>query len=69
MTQRLDGISKLKNCPTMGDDIRRAIAASRKVVIPVDADEVETDEEQAPIDSAAEASDLPERLALSEAAD
>lgn len=44
MTQRLDGISKLKNCPTMGDDIRRAIAASRKVLHPVDAEDEESAE-------------------------
>lgn len=57
MTQRLDGISKLKNCPTMGDDIRRAIAASRKVLHPVEADDMDTTIEQ--IDIAENTSDLP----------
>lgn len=45
MTQRLDGISKLKNCPTMGDDIRRAIAESRKKELP----QVLEDEERDPV--------------------
>lgn len=57
MTQRLDGISKLKNCPTMGDDIRRAIAASRKVLHPVEADDMDAAIEQ--IDIAENTSDLP----------
>jgi hypothetical protein len=43
MTQRLDGISKLKNCPTMGDDIRRAIAASRKKELPQASEDEEGD--------------------------
>jgi hypothetical protein len=30
MTQKTDGIARLKNCPTKGDEIRRAIAQSRK---------------------------------------
>jgi hypothetical protein len=43
MTQRLDGISKLKNCPTMGDDIRRAIAESRKKELPQASEDEEED--------------------------
>ncbi|MNR56779.1 hypothetical protein D3C85_1774220 [compost metagenome] len=30
MTQKPDGIARLLNCPTKGDEIRRAIAQSRK---------------------------------------
>lgn len=58
MTQRLDGISKLKNCPTMGDDIRRAIAASRKVLHPVDAEDEEAAEFE-PADLAENTNDQP----------
>ena len=58
MTQRFDGISKLKNCPIMGEDIRRAIAASRKVVHPVQAQDEETVEPEQ-VDRTENASDLP----------
>jgi len=36
MTQKTDGIARLKNCPTKGDEIRRAIARSRKDFLPAD---------------------------------
>jgi hypothetical protein len=36
MTQKTDGIARLKNCPTKGDEIRRAIAQSRKDFLPAD---------------------------------
>jgi len=36
MTQKPDGIARLKNCPAKGDDIRRAIARSRKDFLPGD---------------------------------
>lgn len=36
MTQKTDGIARLKNCPTKGDEIRRAIARSRKDFLPED---------------------------------
>lgn len=36
MTQKPDGIARLKNCPTKGDEIRRAIAQSRKDFLPAD---------------------------------
>jgi hypothetical protein len=36
MTQKPDGIARLLNCPTKGDEIRRAIAQSRKDFLPVD---------------------------------
>ncbi|MDO7899866.1 hypothetical protein [Pseudomonas citrulli] len=41
MTQKPDGIARLKNCPTKGDEIRRAIAQSRKDFLPAEADEAE----------------------------
>ncbi|MGN8278037.1 hypothetical protein [Pseudomonas sp. SMN5] len=37
MTQKFDGIARLLNCPTKGDEIRRAIARSRKDYLPADA--------------------------------
>lgn len=36
MTQKPDGIARLKNCPTKGDEIRQAIARSRKDFLPAD---------------------------------
>ncbi|MDB6446646.1 MULTISPECIES: hypothetical protein [unclassified Pseudomonas] len=36
MTQKPDGIARLKNCPTKGDEIRQAIARSRKDYLPED---------------------------------
>lgn len=36
MTQKPDGIARLKNCPVKGDEIRRAIASSRKDFLPED---------------------------------
>lgn len=36
MTQKPDGIARLLNCPTKGDEMRRAIAQSRKDFLPVD---------------------------------
>ncbi|MBT2298686.1 MULTISPECIES: hypothetical protein [Pseudomonas] len=36
MTQKPDGIARLKNCPTKGDEIRRAIAQSRKDFLPAE---------------------------------
>lgn len=45
MTQKPDGIARLKNCPTVGDEIRRAIARSRKDFL---ADEDTDEAEPAP---------------------
>ncbi|WP_199925084.1 hypothetical protein V5F23_00690 [Pseudomonas sp. WP18] len=51
MTQKPDGIARLKNCPTKGDEIRRAIAQSRKDFLPADeADEVEEAAPAQPVD-------------------
>ncbi|WP_434559470.1 hypothetical protein J3P95_24425 [Pseudomonas sp. Z5-35] len=36
MTQKPDGIARLLNCPTKGDEIRQAIARSRKDFLPDD---------------------------------
>jgi len=49
MTQKPDGIARLKNCPTKGDEIRRAIARSRKDFLPEDeAEDAERDSSPAP---------------------
>lgn len=34
VTQRIDRIALLKNCPVMGEEIRRAITESRKDLLP-----------------------------------
>ncbi|MBC3346690.1 hypothetical protein HU811_08615 [Pseudomonas sp. SWRI196] len=45
MTQKPDGIARLKNCPTKGDEIRRAIAQSRKDFLPAEeAEDAEPDQ-------------------------
>ena len=45
MAQKPDGIARLKNCPTKGDEIRRAIAQSRKDFLPAEeAEDAEPDQ-------------------------
>ncbi|WP_185045960.1 hypothetical protein [Pseudomonas brassicacearum] len=49
MTQKPDGIARLLNCPTKGDEIRRAIAQSRKDFLPADeAEDAEPGQPPAP---------------------
>jgi hypothetical protein len=44
MTQKPDGIARLKNCPTKGDEIRQAIARSRKDFLPDEPEDAEPDQ-------------------------
>ncbi|MEA1032146.1 hypothetical protein T3A99_26610 [Pseudomonas sp. N-137] len=57
MTQKPDGIARLKNCPTKGDEIRRAIAQSRKDFLPAEeAEDAEPDQPPArPMDDGQDA--------------
>lgn len=49
MTHKSDGIARLLNCPTKGDEIRRAIARSRKDYLPADeAEDAEPGQPPAP---------------------
>ncbi|VVN78110.1 hypothetical protein [Pseudomonas fluorescens] len=51
MTQRIDRIALLKNCPVMGEEIRRAITESRKDPLPTsEADDDDTEELDADIE-------------------
>ena len=57
MMQKPDGIARLKNCPTKGDEIRRAIAQSRKDFLPAEeAEDAEPDQPPArPMDDGQDA--------------
>lgn len=61
MTQRLDAISRLLNSPTMGEDIRRAIAQSRRDACPSAADEEEPELHPVQNESGAVSADTPQR--------
>lgn len=50
MTQRIDRIALLKNCPIMGEEIRRAITESRKDPLPAS----EADDDLEELDAATE---------------
>ena len=56
VTQRIDRIALLKNCPVMGEEIRRAITESRKDPLPTS--EADDDEE---LDAAIEPVEAPAR--------
>jgi hypothetical protein len=56
VTQRIDRIALLKNCPIMGEEIRRAITESRKDPLPTS--EADDDEE---FDTATEPVEAPAR--------
>ena len=51
MTQRIDRIAQLLNCPVKGEEMRRAITEARKDYLLDDEDEDE-DEEADPADEA-----------------
>ncbi|MCX7079744.1 MAG: hypothetical protein NTV76_10435 [Pseudomonas sp.] len=55
MTQRIDRIALLKNCPVMGEEIRRAITESRKDPLPVS----EADDDLEELDAAIEPVEAP----------
>lgn len=50
MTQRIDRIALLKNCPVMGEEIRRAITESRKDPLPTSEEDDDTEELDADIE-------------------
>ena len=51
MTQRIDRIAQLLNCPVLGEDIRRAITDTRKEVLTDEEDESEHDTDDVPTPS------------------
>nr|WP_253912077.1 hypothetical protein [Pseudomonas sp. CVAP\ len=56
VTQRIDRIAQLLNCPIKGEDMRRAITEARKDFLLDDDEEDDDEEEPAEVDVADESS-------------
>ena len=57
MTQRIDRIAQLLNCPVKGEEMRRAITEARKDYLLEEDDEDEEDEEDESEDGEADPTD------------